>query len=201
MEKKLFVLLVFHTSYSDCNMFVFVLSCWNQWRKNIFGGIPECSCVEDGEFTLPAALTTEDISEMESKYHVTVEKNQYANYESGAYTLRCFSKTEKVNVYRVVEGEDATAENEVLLSKNFAEANSIQIGDKIQLFDSEFTVTGFAERPDYLFMLENLSDSYHNDSEFGLVILPDAAMDSLPVQVRNIILLLIRRNRCKCVPK
>lgn len=32
-------------------------------------------------------------------------------------------------------------------------------------------------------MLENLSDSYHNDSEFGLVILPDAAMDSLPVQV------------------
>ena len=25
------------------------------------------SCVEDGEFTLPAALTTEDISEMESK--------------------------------------------------------------------------------------------------------------------------------------
>ena len=141
------------------------------------------SCVEDGEFTLPAALTTEDISEMESKYHVTVEKNQYANYESGAYTLRCFSKTEKVNVYRVVEGEDATAENEVLLSKNFAEANSIQIGDKTQLFDSEFTVTGFAERPDYLFMLENFSDSYHNDSEFGLVILPDAAMDSLPVQV------------------
>ena len=74
------------------------------------------SCVEDGEFTLPAALTTEDISEMESKYHVTVEKNQYANYESGAYTLRCFSKTEKVNVYRVVEGEDATAENEVVIS-------------------------------------------------------------------------------------
>lgn len=152
-------------------------------EKNIFGGIPECFLCRRRRIHIACCLDNGRYIGNGIQVSCYRRKNQYANYESGAYTLRCFSKTEKVNVYRVVEGEDATAENEVLLSKNFAEANSIQIGDKIQLFDSEFTVTGFAERPDYLFMLENLSDSYHNDSEFGLVILPDAAMDSLPVQV------------------
>ncbi|MBR1592451.1 MAG: ABC transporter permease [Ruminococcus sp.] len=141
----------------------------------------DTSFVEDGEFTLPVSLTDDDISDMENDNDVIIEKNRFVNYEGEKYNIRCFTKTEKVNIYRVIEGNDAVNNDEVLLSINFARANSINISDKITLFDKEFTVTGFVERPDYLFMLENLADSYHNDADFGISVMSDEAFESLDV--------------------
>lgn len=143
----------------------------------------DTSCVEDGEFTLPVSLTDDEISDMESENNVIVEKNRYVNYEGEKYNIRCFSKTEKVNIYRVIKGKDAVNDDEALLSRNFAETNSINIYDKIYLFNKEFTVTGFVERPDYLFMLENLADSYHNDADFGMAVMSDDAFESLDAQI------------------
>lgn len=152
-------------------------------EKAYIDDIRENYCVEDGEFTLPVSLDEDAVAELENEKNVTVEKNRYVNFEDENYAIRCFSKTEKVNKYCVTEGSDAEKDNELLISRNFADANSIKLSDSIKIFDRDFVVKGFVERPDYLFMLENLSDSYHTDSEFGIAVMSDEALESLGEEI------------------
>lgn len=42
------------------------------------------------------------------------------------------------------------------------------LGDQIRIGEEDYTVTGFFQRPDYLYMLENEDDSYKNISTFFL---------------------------------
>ena len=152
-------------------------------EKAYIDNIREETCVENGEFTLPISLDDDEIKELENAKNVTVEKNRFVNFENDQYTIRCFTKTEKVNKYCIIDGSDVQNDNELLISRNFAEANSINISDSIIIFGKKFVVKGFVERPDYLFMLENLSDSYHTDAEFGIAVMSDEALDSLDEQV------------------
>ncbi|MCM1508051.1 MAG: ABC transporter permease [Ruminococcus flavefaciens] len=129
--------------------------------------------VEDGQFILPVSLDDEQIADLENKYDVKIEANHYVNCEEENYNVRAFSRTYKVNKYAVIDGNDASSDSEAVISRNFADANSIAIGDTIELKGNTFSVTGIVERPDYLFMLEEISDSYHNDEEFGICVLSD----------------------------
>ena len=47
--------------------------------------------------------------------------------------------------------------------------------------DKNYTVTGYFLRPDYLYMLENVDDSYKNISSFFLAYMTDSAYDKLNV--------------------
>lgn len=61
----------------------------------------------------------------------------------------------KIDLYEVVDGEDVSKDDEIVISKGYAVNQNIKIGDKIKIKGKEYTVTGNILRPDYLYMLEN----------------------------------------------
>ena len=92
----------------------------------------------------------------------------YINIDTDGTTARVFQKTRKVDLYDVTVGEDANEKGEVILSEGYAVNMDISIGDQVRIGEEDYTVTGFFQRPDYLYMLENEDDSYKNISTFFL---------------------------------
>lgn len=135
--------------------------------------------VEDGQFTTLKEIPDEDIEKLEKDFHTVIEKQRYRNYEEDNYTVRLFAFTEKINIPRVTKGRAPEKDEEICLSESFAEANKIKVGSKITLNGKDYRVTGYAERPDYLYMIEDQSDSFHRASEFGLGFVTNQEMDHI----------------------
>lgn len=55
----------------------------------------------------------------------------------------------------------------------------MDIGDKIEIGEKEYTVSGYFQRPDYLYMLQNADDSYKNITTFFLCYLSDSEFERL----------------------
>ena len=124
--------------------------------------------LEDAHFTTYIPITESDIEDMEEEYGITLEVQSYLNIDTDGTTARVFQKTRKVDLYDVTVGEDAKEKGEVILSEGYAVNMDISIGDQIRIGEEDYTVTGFFQRPDYLYMLENEDDSYKNISTFFL---------------------------------
>lgn len=138
--------------------------------------------LEDAQFNTYLPLNDEDISKLEDKYGVTLEAEKYFNSEESDYTARIFRANEKIDLYEVIEGNDVSSDDDMVISAGYAKANNVEIGDKLTVDGKEFTVSGFFLRPDYLYMLENLSDSYKNVSSFFLGVVTDNAFEELTDQ-------------------
>ncbi len=132
--------------------------------------------LESAQIVLKNNITDKQLDDLEKEYDVTLETQRYVNFEEDGYTLRAFAGEEKINTYEVIGGKDISASSQALLSKGFADAKGIEIGDSITLGDNKYEVAGFALRPDYLMMLENPSDIYHNNDKFGLVFITQSEL-------------------------
>lgn len=124
--------------------------------------------LEDAHFTTYIPIPESDVEEMEEEYGITLEVQSYINIDIDGTTARVFQKTRKVDLYDVTVGEDANEKGEVILSEGYAVNMDISIGDQVRIGEEDYTVTGFFQRPDYLYMLENEDDSYKNISTFFL---------------------------------
>ena len=124
--------------------------------------------LEDAHFTTYIPILESDIEDLEEEYGITLEAQSYINIDTDGTTARVFQKTRKVDLYDVTEGEDADEKGEVILSEGYAVNMDISIGDQIRIGEEDYTVTGFFQRPDYLYMLENEDDSYKNITTFFL---------------------------------
>lgn len=124
--------------------------------------------LEDAHFTTYIPIPESDIDDMEEVYEITLEAQSYINIDTDGTTARVFQKTRKVDLYDVTEGEDPDEKGEVILSEGYAVNMDISIGDQIRIGEEDYTVTGFFQRPDYLYMLENEDDSYKNITTFFL---------------------------------
>ena len=124
--------------------------------------------LEDAHFTTYIPIPESDIEDLEEEYGITLEAQSYINIDTGGTTARVFHKTRKVDLYDVTEGKDADEKGEVILSEGYAVNMDISIGDQIRIGEEDYTVTGFFQRPDYLYLLENEGDSYKNISTFFL---------------------------------
>ena len=156
-------------------LFSSAVHCENIYVQNLFNE----NNVEDGQFTTYGELSNEEIEELEEEYDVLVERQDYVSLEEENYTVRLFSFTEKINIPEVTAGEAPKDDDEICLTQSFAEANNVEIGDSTIINGKKYKVTGFAERPDYLYMIENQSDSYHRAAEFGLGFVTRGELESL----------------------
>ena len=129
--------------------------------------------LEDAHFKTYIPIPESDIEDMEEEYGITLEAQSYINIDTDGTTARVFQKTRKVDLYDVTEGVDADGKGEVILSEGYAVNMDISIGDQIRIGEEDYTVTGFFQRPDYLYMLENEGDSYKNISTFFLAYMPE----------------------------
>ena len=129
--------------------------------------------LEDAHFKTYIPIPESDIEDMEEEYGITLEAQSYINIDNDGTTARVFQKTRKVDLFNVTEGEDADEKGEVILSEGYAVNMEISIGDQIRIGEEDYTVTGFFQRPDYLYMMENEDDSYKNISTFFLAYMPE----------------------------
>lgn len=135
--------------------------------------------IEDADFTTYIPISDEDISELERKYDLTLENQQYINIETDGITARVFKRTEKVDLYEITAGEDVKNDNEIIISEGFAVNMNIALGDSMKIGEKSYKITGFFQRPDYLYMLQNEEDSYKNITTFYLAYMTDSEFDRL----------------------
>lgn len=135
--------------------------------------------IEDANFSTYKEIPDDEIKKYEEKYDLELEKQHFINIENGKVTARVFKKTEKIDLYSVVEGKDVSSDNEVLISKGYAKNCGFSIGDQIKIKDKNYTISGYVERPDYLYMLQNLTDSYKNITSFYICYMTDEEFESL----------------------
>lgn len=135
--------------------------------------------VEDANFTTYTPIPDEEITKLEEKYDLTLEAQKYVNIETDDTTARVFHKTDDIDLYKVTVGSDAKNSGEIIISEGYAVNNDVQINDTMKIGDKDYTVTGFFQRPDYLYMLQNPSDSYKNITTFYLAYMTDDDFENL----------------------
>ena len=135
--------------------------------------------LEDANFTTYLPIPEEEIEALEKEYSVKLEPQYYSNIETDGTTARVFKKTKEINLYSVTEGEDAEQDNEVIISEGYAVFNKGSLGDAITIGNKAYTVTGFFQRPDYLYMLQNEGDSYKNVTTFFLAYVTDEEYEQI----------------------
>ncbi len=135
--------------------------------------------IEDAHFTTYLPISEEEAASYEEEYDLDLELQYYVNVDTEGVTTRVFKKNTKINLYAVTEGKDLAADDEILISEGFAVANKITVGDTITVGEKAYTVCGFFQRPDYLYMLENEDDAYKNITTFFLAYVTDSAFETL----------------------
>ena len=133
---------------------------------------------EDASFTTMQEISDEEIRELEKKYDVQLEKERYVNTEEkNGDHVRVFRANKDIDLYELIEGAVPHSDDEAVISAGYAENNDIHIGDKVTIGGKNYKVTGWFLRPDYLYMLENITDDYKNVTTFFLAALTDNAFD------------------------
>lgn len=135
--------------------------------------------VEDASFTTYNPISDDELAVLEQEYDVELEAQYYINIEEEDYTARVFGRNRKINVAEITAGSDISADDEILISEGFAVKRGLNIGDSFTVNETEYTICGFFQRPDYLYMLEEQEDSYKNDTSFLLAYLSDAEFERL----------------------
>ncbi len=146
---------------------------------NFGDGFFKTQNLEDANFTTYLPIPEDEIAKLEKEYAISLEPQYYSNIETNGTTARVFKKTDKINLYHITVGADALQQDEVIISEGYAVYNKISIGDKIAIGEKTYTIAGFFQRPDYLYMLQNESDSYKNVTTFFLAYVTDEAFEDL----------------------
>lgn len=135
--------------------------------------------VEDASFTTYQPISDKDLALLEKEFDVELEAQYYVNIEEEDYTTRVLSRNKKINIAEITAGSDITTDDEILLSEGFAVKRGLEIGDDFRVNGTVYRICGFFQRPDYLYMLEELDDNYKNDTSFLLAYLSEAEFERL----------------------
>lgn len=144
-----------------------------------FAGIMKSENVEDAQFTTLLPIDGDGLLDLEEKFHVDMEKIQYVDIRETDYTVRVFAETQKINTVAVLEGNDISSDNEILLNRDFAVANGFAPGESFFIDGIEYLIAGIAVRPDYLYAQKDSTDFYLDDAAFGQVTMSRGAFDKL----------------------
>lgn len=136
--------------------------------------------VEDASFTTYIEIPDDKLAELENNYNATLEKERYVNQKEDGFTARVFVPNGKIDLYEIKEGRSIENADEILISAGYAEENGVTVGgEKMVLRGKEYTVVGTFLRPDYLYMLENMTDDYKNVTTFFLAYMDEGEFTSV----------------------
>ncbi|GEN52157.1 ABC transporter permease [Halobacillus faecis] len=126
---------------------------------------------ESFHFVAGGEVTDDQLSLWEDEYNVILEKRKYADFEVDDSTLRAFTTTDSVNIPYIAEGEAPASDQELTISKVYAEKHQYELGDIITLDDQKFEITGFVYLPDYIYMVEQMTDLLADAEKFGVAVI------------------------------
>lgn len=122
--------------------------------------------LESASFTCYGDISENEIVELEKRYKLSLEKEHFVNIDEGRFRARIFIQNERISKPEIIKGRQISQRNEILISAGYAEENKVKLNDALSINGREYRVCGIFLRPDYLYMLENLTDDYKNVSEF-----------------------------------
>ncbi len=134
--------------------------------------------LEDATFSTYAEIPDEDVPALEREFGVTLEKERFAGVDEGAYRVRVFVPNRKIDRYEIQTGREPASDDEILISAGYAEENGVSPGDPVVIKGKTYTVAGTFLRPDYLYMVENVTDDYKNVTTFFLAYMTPAEFEA-----------------------
>ncbi len=128
---------------------------------------------EDAQFVTYKPLPDNDISKLEQDYDVTIEYSRYkdVNIENGdlkGTTIRIFDMPEKLNLCQIRNGS-VPQNGEALITQDFADVHGIKVGDRILTDFFSYTISAYATKADYIYMLKNLT-GYIDNEKFAVMV-------------------------------
>lgn len=129
--------------------------------------------VEDGQFTTFLPLTNDQEKEITDK-DVTLERMYSLDIkaEDGS-TVRVMKNRKDIDLVELINGEYPTNDNEAAVERRYAEEHSLNVGDKLTVGGTEYTVCGIGASPDYDAPYQNMSDMAVSSKNFGLIFVTD----------------------------
>lgn len=144
---------------------------------NMFRKFSEQNVLSDAEFSIDADI---DAAALGRQFAARAERGGTADCEvKPGQTLRVFSAMDEVNIPAVQEGK-LPGSSEILLDRPFAQTNGYQIGDKITVAGREFTVSGYALLPNYIYVIQSKEEMMNDPSTFGIAVVGKADFETLP---------------------
>jgi putative ABC transport system permease protein len=145
--------------------------------NNTFTLFSERNALSDAEFSTDAGI---DEAALGKQFASSVETGGTADCEvEPGQVLRVFSMMNEVNIPAVQEG-NLPGDDEIMLDRLFAETNGYQIGDTITVADKEFTVSGYALLPNFIYVIKSKEEMMNDPSTFGVGVVGKADFDTLP---------------------
>ena len=146
--------------------------------ERVLSDFKKINVQEDASFIVQTKL--QEVSALEKKFNLILEERGFADDTYAVNSiLRVLSKTNGIDKYTVIQGKDMTQSKDVLLDPGFAKAHNITLNNQIQLFGTNFTVTGFISSPDYIYPLKTESDMVKNPEAFGISVISKADYQAL----------------------
>lgn len=147
--------------------------------------------IENGHFELKAEITDELEKALMDKavsvydisyYDKTVTGIQDAEADS---TLRIFKNRTEVNKVCIMEGRLPAVDDEIAIDRMYAENNNLEVGDRIDVDDMEYTISGYVALSDYSTMFSNNNDTMFDATLFGVAIVTDNRYEEYEKDDRN----------------
>lgn len=136
------------------------------------------NCVEDGHFITYGELPEDVIDELQDM-GVVLEEAFYYDVETNDTTLRVMSLPKEINLENIEEGEHPLVEDEIWLEKHYAEKNGLTRTSKLQFGEVAYQVTGIGSLPQYIHVLQNVTDLSSDTSNFSLALVSKEGMERL----------------------
>ncbi len=124
---------------------------------------------EDANFMSDNKLN--NIEALESKFNMIIEETKSVDYSiSKDKTLRIFRENTKVDIPAIIEGK-ALSSGDILIDPSYAKADKLKIGDRIKIYNQNFTISGFMSLANYIYPLKSESDIMNNPNNFGIAVI------------------------------
>ncbi len=133
--------------------------------------------LSDAEFSTDVEI---DAAALGEQFSAKVELGGTADCEvAPGQTLRVFSMMDTVNIPAVQEGE-LPGDLEIMLDRLFAKTNGYEIGSTVTVAGREFTVSGYAFLPNFIYVIKSKEAMMNDPKTFGVGVVGKADFNTLP---------------------
>lgn len=147
--------------------------------NNTFTAFSERNLLSDAEFSVNGPL---DLAALEKQFSAKIEQGGTADCQvEPGQTLRVFKMMDEVNLPAVQTGSLPDS-SEIMLDSLFAATNGYEIGDTITVGNQEFSVSGTAFLPNFIYVVKSKEEIMNDPKAFGVGLVNQADFDSLPGQ-------------------
>lgn len=140
--------------------------------------------IEDGHFILAKEADSSLIDKLE-KENLSIGQLFYKDVDrKNNHTIRLYKNRTKVNKACLMDGNMPKADDEIAIDRLYGENNNIVIGDKIDIGNKDYKVTGYIALSDYSALFKNNTDMMFDANKFSVAIVTDKAFDDVETEAK-----------------